>query len=247
MWRMPRPKRIVVLTGAGISAESGLATFRGSDGLWEGHRIEDVATPAAWWRDAETVWRFYTLRRRALLDVEPNAAHHALVRLEQEGPEMLLISQNVDDLHQRAGSRSLLPMHGQLRMLRCEQSGQSEERMDQMDLDPSTFVECRCCAEASRMRPDIVWFGEIPIGMQRIHAAIDALGEGDLCVVVGTSGHVHPAAGIASAARWAGARTVLVNLEAPVNVDDFDEVHLAPAGQVLPDLVERWLEEWNDA
>ena len=119
--------------------------------------------------------------------------------------------------------------------------------MDQMDLDPSTFVECRCCAEASRMRPDIVWFGEIPIGMQQIHAAIDALGEGDLCVVVGTSGHVHPAAGIASAARWAGARTVLVNLEAPVNVDDFDEVHLAPAGQVLPDLVERWLEEWNDA
>ncbi|DAC34299.1 MAG TPA: NAD-dependent protein deacylase, partial [Candidatus Poseidoniaceae archaeon] len=114
---MARPERIVVLTGAGISAESGLATFRGSDGLWEGHRIEDVATPAAWWHDAETVWRFYTLRRRALLDVEPNAAHHALVRLEREGPEVLLITQNVDDLHQRAGSVSLLPMHGQLRML----------------------------------------------------------------------------------------------------------------------------------
>lgn len=243
---MARPERIVVLTGAGISAESGLATFRGSDGLWEGHRIEDVATPAAWWHDAETVWRFYTLRRRALLDVEPNAAHHALVRLEREGPEVLLITQNVDDLHQRAGSVSLLPMHGQLRMLRCEQSGQTEERMAETDLDPDSFVECRCCVAPSRMRPDIVWFGEIPLGMDRISTAIDALRPGDLCLVVGTSGHVHPAAGIASSARRAGARTVLVNLEAPLNVEDFDEVHLAPAGQVLPDLVERWLEEWND-
>ncbi len=244
---MARPERIVVLTGAGISAESGLATFRGSDGLWEGHRIEDVATPAAWWHDAETVWRFYTLRRRALLDVEPNAAHHALVRLEREGPEVLLITQNVDDLHQRAGSVSLLPMHGQLRMLRCEQSGQTEERMAETDLIPDSFVECRCCVAPSRMRPDIVWFGEIPLGMDRISTAIDALRQGDLCLVVGTSGHVHPAAGIASSARRAGARTVLVNLEAPLNVEDFDEVHLAPAGQVLPDLVERWLEEWNDA
>lgn len=244
---MARPERIVVLTGAGISAESGLATFRGSDGLWEGHRIEDVATPAAWWHDAETVWRFYTLRRRALLDVEPNAAHHALVRLEREGPEVLLITQNVDDLHQRAGSVSLLPMHGQLRMLRCEQSGQTEERMAETDLDLDSFVECRCCVAPSRMRPDIVWFGEIPLGMDRISTAIDALRQGDLCLVVGTSGHVHPAAGIASSARRAGARTVLVNLEAPLNVEDFDEVHLAPAGQVLPDLVERWLEEWNDA
>ena len=243
---MARPERIVVLTGAGISAESGLATFRGSDGLWEGHRIEDVATPAAWWQDAETVWRFYTLRRRALLDVEPNAAHHALVRLEREGPEVLLITQNVDDLHQRAGSVSLLPMHGQLRMLRCEQSGQTEERMAETDLDPDSFVECRCCVAPSRLRPDIVWFGEIPLGMDRISTAIDALRPGDLCLVVGTSGHVHPAAGIASSARRAGARTVLVNLEAPLNVEDFDEVHLAPAGQVLPDLVERWLEEWND-
>ena len=244
---MARPERIVVLTGAGISAESGLATFRGSDGLWEGHRIEDVATPAAWWHDAETVWRFYTLRRRALLDVEPNAAHHALVHLEREGPEVLLITQNVDDLHQRAGSVSLLPMHGQLRMLRCEQSGQTEERMAETDLDLDSFVECRCCVAPSRMRPDIVWFGEIPLGMDRISSAIDALRQGDLCLVVGTSGHVHPAAGIASSARRAGARTVLVNLEAPLNVEDFGEVHLAPAGQVLPDLVERWLEEWNDA
>ena len=244
---MARPERIVVLTGAGISAESGLATFRGSDGLWEGHRIEDVATPAAWWHDAETVWRFYTLRRRALLDVEPNAAHHALVRLEREGPEVLLITQNVDDLHQRAGSVSLLPMHGQLRMLRCEQSGQTEERMAETDLDLDSFVECRCCVAPSRMRPDIVWFGEIPLGMDRISSAIDALRQGDLCLVVGTSGHVHPAAGIASSARRAGARTVLVILSAPLNVEDFDEVHLAPAGQVLPDLVERWLEEWNDA
>ncbi|MGB1623923.1 MAG: NAD-dependent deacylase [Candidatus Poseidoniaceae archaeon] len=244
---MPKPKRIVVLTGAGISAESGLATFRGDDGLWEGHRIEDVATPAAWWRDPETVWRFYTMRRRALLDVEPNAAHHALVRLEREGPEMLLITQNVDDLHQRAGSASLLPMHGQLRMLRCERSGRNHERMSEEDLDSSAFVECSCCSAPSRMRPDIVWFGEIPMGMDRIHTAIDALQQGDLCLVVGTSGHVHPAAGIAAAARSVGATTVLVNLDPPVNVDDFDAVHLGPAGDLLPDLVEAWLNDWNDA
>ena len=244
---MPRPERIVVLTGAGISAESGLATFRGDDGLWEGHRIEDVATPAAWWRDPETVWRFYTLRRRALQDVEPNPAHHALVRLEREGPEMLLITQNVDDLHQRAGSTSLLPMHGQLRMLRCERSGRNEMRMSEADLDPLAFVECTCCTTPSRMRPDIVWFGEIPMGMDRIHAAIDALQPGDMCLVVGTSGHVHPAAGIAAAARSVGATTVLVNLDPPLNVDDFDEVHLGLAGDVLPKRVDAWLKEWNDA
>jgi len=244
---MPKPKRIVVLTGAGISAESGLATFRGDDGLWEGHRIEEVATPAAWWRDPETVWRFYTKRRRALLDVEPNDAHHALVRLEREGPEMLLITQNVDDLHQRAGSASLLPMHGQLRMLRCERSGRNHERMSEADLDPSAFVECNCCSAPSRMRPDIVWFGEIPMGMDRIHTAIDALQRGDLCLVVGTSGHVHPAAGIAAAARSVGATTVLVNLDPPVNVGDFDEVHLGLAGDVLPGLVDAWLREWSDA
>ena len=237
----------MVLTGAGISAESGLATFRGDDGLWEGHRIEDVATPAAWWRDPETVWRFYTLRRRALQDVEPNPAHHALVRLEREGPEMLLITQNVDDLHQRAGSTSLLPMHGQLRMLRCERSGRNEARMSEADLDPLAFVECTCCTTPSRMRPDIVWFGEIPMGMDRIHAAIDALQPGDMCLVVGTSGHVHPAAGIAAAARSVGATTVLVNLDPPLNVDDFDEVHLGLAGDVLPKRVDAWLKEWNDA
>lgn len=244
---MPKPKRIVVLTGAGISAESGLATFRGDDGLWEGQRIEDVATPAAWWRDPETVWRFYTMRRRALLDVEPNGAHHALVRLEREGPEMLLITQNVDDLHQRAGSASLLPMHGQLRMLRCERSGRNEERMSEADLDPLAFVECTCCTTPSRMRPDIVWFGEVPMGMDRIYTAIDALQRGDLCLVVGTSGHVHPAAGIAAAARSVGATTALVNLDPPVNVNDFDEVHLGPAGDLLPDLIEAWLNDWNDA
>ena len=160
---------------------------------------------------------------------------------------MLLITQNVDDLHQRAGSASLLPMHGQLRMLRCERSGRNEERMSEADLDPLAFVECTCCTTPSRMRPDIVWFGEIPMGMERIHAAIDALQHGDMCLVVGTSGHVHPAAGIAAAARSVGATTVLVNLDAPVNVDDFDEVHLGLAGDVLPGLVDAWLREWSDA
>jgi len=243
---MKRPARVLILTGAGVSAESGVPTFRDVDGLWEGHRVEDVATPSAWLRDPETVWRFYTLRRRALLSVEPNAAHRAIARLQAEGPPSLLVSQNVDDLHQRAGSEAVLSMHGQLRSLRCEASGRCEDRMADEDLDEHRFVWCSCCATASRMRPDIVWFGEMPMGMATIAGWIDALREGDLCLVVGTSGHVHPAAGIAQQARRSGATTALVNLDAPLNVDDFDEVHLGPAGSVLPMLVNGWLQAWSD-
>ena len=243
---MKQPGRVLILTGAGVSAESGVPTFRDADGLWEGHRVEDVATPSAWLRDPATVWRFYTLRRQALLSVEPNAAHRALARLQAEGPPSLLVSQNVDDLHQRAGSEAVLSMHGQLRSLRCEASGRCEDRMADEDLDEHRFVSCSCCATASRMRPDIVWFGEMPLGMDTIAGWIDALRPGDLCLVVGTSGHVYPAAGIAIQARRSGATTVLVNLDAPLNVDDFDEVHLGPAGAVLPPLVEGWIRSWSE-
>lgn len=235
----------MVLTGAGISAESGVPTFRDANGLWEGHAIEEVATPTAWRRDPETVWRFYTLRRLALLEVEPNPAHLALAQLQREGPPSLLVSQNVDDLHQRAGSTEVLPMHGRLRTLRCEASGRTEERMEPEDLMEDAFALCTCCATPSRMRPDIVWFGEMPMGMDVIHGWIDGFQPGDLCLVVGTSGHVYPAAGLAAAARRVGAWTVLVNLEPPLNLHDFDEVHLGPAGLVLPDLVAGWLKAWS--
>ena len=153
-----RKSRIVVMTGAGISAESGVRTFRDNDGLWESHRIEDVATPEAWNRDPSLVWNFYQARRNQLLQVGPNPAHFALARLESDVKSFTLITQNVDDLHERAGSSSVVHMHGSLRSLRCEKTSKIEVRMEDSDLDED-FVYCNCCAEASRMRPDIVWFG----------------------------------------------------------------------------------------
>lgn len=257
--------RLVVLTGAGISAESGLPTFRGEDGLWEGHRIEDVATPQAWTRNPELVWRFYQLRRRALLRAEPNPAHVALARLETaisrmtvgDAPEsshlerwdehwesfssdrFVLVTQNVDDLHSAAGSVRLIPMHGQLRFLRCEQSGIIIEMMDEQHLDPDCFIRSPEMDDGL-MRPHIVWFGEVPLGMLAIH---EALSRADVLLVVGTSGHVHPAAGFVHEAAAHGARTILVNLEPPQNVDAFDEIHLGPAAEVLPPLIDGWLAE----
>ena len=227
---------VVVLTGAGISAESGLRTFRDNDGLWEEHRVEDVATPYAWARDPGLVWRFYQERRRQLGSVVPNPAHYALVDLARSSEGFTLITQNVDDLHERAGSKGAIHMHGQLRMLRCEESGISEERMGADDLTDG-FAECRCCEVGSRMRPDIVWFYEQPMHMEEIYRAI---GECSVFIVVGSSGHVYPAADLVTIARRRGARTVLVNLEEPMNVGEFDEVHLGPAGDVLPGLVLDW-------
>lgn len=258
-------KRLVVLTGAGISAESGLPTFRGDDGLWAGHRIEDVATPQAWIRNPELVWRFYQLRRRALLRVEPNPAHIALARLESaisrmtvgDAPDsgyleqweehwesfsndrFVLITQNVDDLHSAAGSARLIPMHGQLRFLRCEHSGVIIEMMDEQHLDPDCFI-LSSVREGGLMRPHIVWFGEQPFGM---HAIYNALYKADVLLVVGTSGHVYPAGGFVHEAAANGARTILVNLEAPQNAEAFDEIHLGPAADVLPSLVDEWLAE----
>ena len=234
-----RGKKVVVLTGAGISAESGIKTFRDNDGLWENYRIEDVATPQAWQADPELVWKFYQARRRQMKEVGPNPAHEALARLESELDDFTLITQNVDDLHERGGSLSIIHMHGRLETLRCEKSGQIEVRMaDEALVDD--FLSCNCCAESSRVRPDIVWFGEMPMQMDEIY---DAIGSCDVFIVVGSSGHVYPAAGLASAARSAGAQTILVNYEMPINGYDFDEVHLGKAGEILPKLVEKWLAE----
>ena len=227
-------QRVVVLTGAGISAESGLRTFRGGDGLWEEHRIEDVATPQAWIADPVLVWRFYQARRRQLLEVKPNAAHQALATFATKMDHFTLITQNVDDLHERVGNESTIHMHGRLKTLRCEQSGRSEVRMKDDDFCDE-FLSCQCCAVPQRLRPDIVWFGEMPMQMEAIYSAVE---KSDLFIVVGSSGHVYPAAGLVNVANAAGATTILVNLEAPLNAEDFDEVHLGKAGELLPNILE---------
>lgn len=228
--------RMVVLTGAGISADSGVPTFRGTGGLWEGQRLEEVATPEAWARDPRKVWRFYQERRRALRAVRPNAAHHALVRLErwlaERGGELTLVTQNVDDLHQRAGS-SPLAMHGQLAVLRCEQCG--ARLRDLESTDPEVFRPCPACSH-ERMRPDVVWFGEQPYHLEAIEAAV--LG----CThfwAVGTSGAVYPAAAYLELARARGARTLVQALEEPLNLDPADEFVPGRASEVVPALVGR--------
>ena len=227
-------QRVVVLTGAGISAESGIRTYRDGDGLWEEHRIEDVATPQAWIADTVLVWRFYQARRRQLLEVEPNAAHRALATFESQTEHFTLITQNVDDLHERGGNENVIHMHGRLETLRCEQSGRNEVRMAEADLGDD-FLLCQCCETAQRLRPDIVWFGEMPMQMEAIYSAVEA---SDLFIVIGSSGHVYPAAGLVNVANAAGATTMLVNLEEPMNADDFDEIHLGKAGEILPAILE---------
>ena len=229
-------KKVVVLTGAGISAESGVRTFRDNDGLWESHRVEDVATPEAWVSDQSLVWRFYQARRNQLLEVLPNPAHFALAQLESKTESFTLITQNVDDLHERGGSESVIHMHGRLQTLRCETTGLSEVRMGEHDLG-GDFVLCNCCAVSSRMRPDIVWFGEIPMEMDVIYREVEKC---DVFIVIGSSGHVYPAAGLVDLANSNDAHTILVNLELPINGSDFDEVHIGKAGEILPDLVENW-------
>jgi len=229
---------LVVLTGSGISADSGLATFRGAGGLWEGQRIEDVATPRAWRRDPALVWRFYQLRRAQLGQVEPNAAHQALVELERRllarGDRFTLVTQNVDDLHERAGSTPL-HMHGTLAHLRCERCGWRAE--DRAHLDPERFVPCPDC-RFERLRPDIVWFEEMPYFLDEIDTALSRCTH---FLSIGTSGQVYPAAGFLAAARARGATTIVNSLDAPENLDPRDEFHAGRAIDVVPRLVERWL------
>lgn len=231
---------IVILTGAGISAESGVPTFRASDGLWCGHRVEEVATPEGFRANPDLVQDFYNQRRRQLREVEPNAAHHALARLAAEWPhEVLLVTQNVDDLHDRAHSSSdnfeLIHMHGELLKARCTRT----ERVCTWseDILPDTVSPFHTDAT---LRPHIVWFGEMPLRMERIEQALSDCG---LFISIGTSGNVYPAAGFVSAARHAGAHTVELNLEPSLGQPLFAEHHYGPATQVVPAFVEQLLSQ----
>lgn len=227
-------RNIVILTGAGISAESGIATFRGPGGLWEGHRVEDVCTPEALARDAVLVHRFYDLRRAALATVRPNPAHDALARLDAQWPgELLIVTQNVDDLHERAGATRLLHMHGELTSALCALCGIRHGWTGA--LPPAT--ECPDCGEPA-LRPDIVFFGEMPYQMERIDAALEAA---DLFVSIGTSGAVYPAAGFVQAARHYGAQTLELNLEASAGSAFFAESRMGPAGMLVPEWVDEVL------
>lgn len=229
-------RNIVILTGAGISAESGLGTFRGSGGLWEDHRVEDVATPEAFERDPTLVHRFYNARRRNLANVEPNDAHKALAKLETgHAGSVTVITQNVDDLHERAGSRNLLHMHGELLRARCRAcSGVFDWPADMDDDTP-----CPTCATRPALRPHIVWFGEMPFHLEDIDAAIN---EADLFVSIGTSGSVYPAAGYVAQIRALGrAHSVELNLEPSEGQNLFAECRYGPATDVVPDYVKEIL------
>lgn len=222
--------KIVVLTGAGVSAESGIKTFRAADGLWENHRVEDVATPQAFERDPDLVYRFYNQRRQQLLsdDIQPNAAHIALAEFaNHSGHEVVLVTQNIDDLHERAGSKGVIHMHGELLKARCVATGQRIEVRG--DFDGSHG--CYCCRPKQAIRPDIVWFGEIPFHMDAIELA---LSDAELFISLGTSGNVYPAAGFVSVAKQFGAKTVEINLEPSVTNELFDEHHYGLATEVLP-------------
>jgi len=225
-------QNILVLTGAGISAESGIATFRGPGGLWEGHRVEDVCTPEALAHDPVLVHRFYDLRRAALGAVEPNAAHRALARLDAAWPgELLIVTQNVDDLHERAGAQRVLHMHGELLSALCAACGAREDW--ETSLPPGSV--CGTCG-APALRPDIVFFGEMPYAMERIEAA---LAKCDLFVSIGTSGAVYPAAGFVQTAGWHGARTLEMNLDPSMGSVHFEETRIGAAGVLVP----AWVEE----
>ncbi|MGI1678379.1 MAG: NAD-dependent protein deacylase [Cellvibrionaceae bacterium] len=225
---------IVVLTGAGISAESGIKTFRASDGLWENHRIEDVATPEAFERNASLVHHFYNLRRQQLTNgIEHNKAHQALAEFEWEflgnnRNSFTLITQNVDNLHELAGSNSVIHMHGELLKVRCIASGKIFDR--HTDLHSETI--CHCCNLSHTLRPHIVWFGEMPLFMDKIE---NALAKCDLFIAIGTSGNVYPAAGFFQMAKHAGAQTVELNLEPSVNADEFDESITGVATKIVPE------------
>ncbi|KAF6667315.1 NAD-dependent protein deacylase [Pantoea sp. EKM101V] len=228
---------VVILTGAGISAESGIRTFRAADGLWEEHHVEDVATPEGFQRDPALVQRFYNARRQQLqqAEIQPNAAHLALAELEQVlGDNFLLVTQNIDNLHERAGNSRVLHMHGELLKVRCVTSGQVIEWSD--DITPDD--RCTCCQFPSALRPHVVWFGEMPLGMEQIYQALE---QADYFIAIGTSGHVYPAAGFVHEARLQGAHTVELNLEPSQVGNEFAERHYGLASEVVPEFVHKLL------
>lgn len=221
---------IVILTGAGISAESGIQTFRASDGLWENHRIEDVATPEGFERDPHLVQRFYNMRRQQLLsdDISPNKGHIALADLEQDDRfNVLVVTQNIDNLHERAGTENIIHMHGELLKCFCTRTQQRFSLLE--DLNAET--QCDCCKVTARLRPDIVWFGEMPYQMDEIYDAISCC---DVFLSIGTSGNVYPAAGFVEAANQSGAHTVELNLEPSLVESAFKEKVYGHATEVVP-------------
>ncbi|MCB1603384.1 MAG: NAD-dependent deacylase [Gammaproteobacteria bacterium] len=220
--------KIVVLTGAGISAESGLSTFRDNNGLWENHRIEDVATPEAFTRNPDLVHKFYNLRRANLKTVKPNAAHFALAEAEKKFKNFLLVTQNVDNLHERAGSRNLIHMHGELLSKSCTFCNQISRIEGELGKD----MPCAFCGKVGGLRPDIVWFGEMPYEMERIY---QELLQCDLFVSIGTSGSVYPAAGFVEIANQARARTVELNLEPGEQKSHFQESIYGKASEIVPE------------
>ncbi len=225
---------LVILTGAGVSAESGLGTFRDKGGLWTKYDLEDVATPEGFAADPGKVHEFYNARRKNAAEAAPNAAHKALAELEARlGPRMMLVTQNVDDLHERAGSKSVWHMHGALRRARC---AACDHRFD-APLEMRADDPCPSC-EAPATRPDIVWFGEMPIFMEEIYAALSHCA---MFVAIGTSGTVYPAAGFAAEARAFGAETLEINLEPSETASDFTQGHYGPASEVVPAWTESYL------
>jgi NAD-dependent protein deacetylase/lipoamidase len=226
--------RVVVLTGAGVSAESGLPTFRDAHGLREGHRPEDVATPEAFRRNPSLVQRFYDARRAALATVEPNAAHHALARLGWAlGNDLLLVTQNIDDLHERSGSPRVVHLHGELQIARCLACGERHAWRGDLAHAP----DCPACGTPA-LRPDVVWFGEVPY---RIPEVVDAVKSADVFCAIGTSGVVFPAAGLGDLAAAHGAATVELNLEASAVSSDFHDVREGPATVLVPEWVDEVL------
>ena len=232
-------KNIVVLSGAGLSADSGIQTFREKDGLWENYPVEQVATLEGFRANPELVHEFYNQRRRQLATVAPNDAHYALARLERaEGVKLLHVTQNVDNLCQRAGSREVLHMHGELTMCRCIEC----EEVFEWSEDTSVHLACPRCGFTSQwggIRPHIVWFGEMPMFMNEIEIALK---ECDLFAAIGTSGKVYPAAGFVERAKHAGAETLLLNKDQPDNVYGFDRIITGNASQIVPDWVDGLLQ-----
>ncbi len=233
---MTRARNIVILTGAGISAESGIDTFRSEGGLWEKHRVEDVATPEAFVRDPDLVLRFYDMRRESIQTKQPNAAHTALARLDREWPkraggEVLIVTQNVDDLHERGGALNVLHMHGEHLNAWCTACDTRHRWTGPLIHRPP----CPSCSTPA-LRPDVVWFGEVPYRMEDIYQAVSAA---DLFVSIGTSGAVYPAAGLVRTARELGVQTLELNLERSKGSAWFDETRLGPATQVVP----QWVDE----
>jgi len=234
---MSNYQSIVVLTGAGISAESGIQTFRAADGLWEQHRIEDVATPEGFVANPALVQQFYNARRKQLLsdEIQANNAHFALAKLEQKFKgDFLLVTQNIDNLHEEGGSKNVLHMHGELFKMRCRYT----DNIFNIDEDITPEMRCQCCNKLGSLRPHVVWFGEMPLYMDKIEAALMSC---DLFLSIGTSGQVYPAAGFVQQANYYGAHTVELNLEPTAIESEFEEHIYGKAGTSLPELVESYL------